>query len=325
MDSSKPKIKVGVLRGGPSGEYEVSLQTGSNVLKSMPEKYHAKDIFIDKKGVWHVDGIAKPAEKIIRHFDVIFNALHGDFGEDGKVQQILDSFAVPYTGSGALASALGMNKYLSKKVFKSRGLKTPHYEMIRRDDASSSRLFGVYSNLQKPLVVKPNTSGSSLGISIVKEWEDFVTAVEKSFTFSDSVLIEEFIEGREATCAVLDSAKNRDEVYPLAPIEILKPTENEFFDYDAKYNGKSQEICPGNFSPEQTKQIQDLAVKAHQALGLRHYSRSDFIVTPDDVYILETNTLPGLTSESLLPKALRAGNCEFHEFLDHVLTLALRG
>lgn len=325
MADSKSKIRVGVLRGGPSGEYEVSLKTGSNVLKGMPEKYHAKDIFIDKAGVWHIDGIAKPADKIIRHFDVIFNALHGDFGEDGKVQQILDSFSVPYTGSGALASALAMNKYLSKKVFKSRGLKTPHYEMIRRDDMSSSRLFGVYSNLQKPLVVKPNTAGSSLGVSIIKEWEDFVTAVEKAFEFSDSVLVEEFVEGREATCGVLDSAKNRDEVYALAPIEILKPQENEFFDYDAKYSGKSQEICPGDFTPEQTKKIQDLSIQAHKALGLRHYSRSDFIVTPDDVYILETNTLPGLTSESLLPKALKHGGCEFHEFLDHVLTLALRG
>jgi D-alanine-D-alanine ligase len=325
MSDLKSKIRVGVIRGGPSGEYDVSLKTGSNVLKSMPEKYHAKDIFIDKEGVWYLDGIAKPAEKIIKNFDVIFNALHGDFGEDGKVQQILDSFSVPYTGSGALASALGMNKYLSKKVFKSCGLKTPHYEMIRRDEKTSSRLFGVYANLQKPLVVKPNTSGSSLGISIIKEWEDFLVAVEKSFRHSDSVLVEEFIEGREATCAVLDSAKKRDEVYALSPIEILKPTENAFFDYDAKYSGKSQEICPGNFTLEQTKQIQDLAVKAHKALGLRHYSRSDFIVTPDEIYILETNTLPGLTSESLLPKALREKDCEFHEFLDHVLTLALRG
>jgi D-alanine-D-alanine ligase len=137
-------------------------------------------------------------------------------------------------------------------------------------------------------------------------------------------MIEEFIPGREATCAVLDSAENRGDVYALSPIEIVKPQENDFFDYDAKYSGKSQEICPGDFTAEETDMIQDFAVRAHKALGLNHYSRSDFIVAPDGIYILEVNSLPGLTSESLLPKSLQVAGCDFHEFLDHVITLALR-
>ncbi len=324
MNPSDEKIKVGVLRGGPSGEYEVSLQTGNNVLKNLPSKYHAKDIFIDKSGVWHLDGIAKSPDKIIRNFDVIFNALHGDFGEDGKVQQILDTFGVPYTGSGALASSMGMNKHLSKSLFKKHEIKTAYHQVIRRDENLDSRLFGVFAHLKKPLIVKPNTGGSSIGVSIVETWENFSKAVRKAFEFSDSVIVEEFINGREATCAVLDSARNSNETYAFSPIEIIKPMDSAFFDYDAKYGGQTKEICPGNFTSEETAQIQEFAVKAHKALGLRHYSRSDFIVAPDGIYILETNTLPGLTAESLLPKALRAAGCEFHEFLDHVLTLALR-
>ncbi len=325
MTSQKSKIKVGVLRGGPSGEYEVSLKTGSNVLKSLSsEKYLPKDIFIDRAGVWHIDGIARSPEKILAQVDVIFNALHGDFGEDGKVQQLLDTFNVPYTGSGALASAIGMNKHLAKKAFKKGGLKIAKHEVIRRDDKSDSRLFGVFSHLKKPLVVKPNTGGSSLGVSIVDNWDNFTKGVDKAFELADSVIVEEFIAGREATCGVVDSAKTRGEVYTLSPIEIIKPQENKFFDYDAKYSGKSQEICPGNFTPEETALLQDFSVRAHKALGLKHYSRSDFIVAPDGIYILETNTLPGLTSESLIPKSLKVGGIDFHEFLDHVLTLAMR-
>ncbi len=287
MNSPKTKIRVGVLRGGPSDEYEVSLKTGSNILKAMPEHYHARDIFIDKKGDWHLDGIVKKPNAIIRHFDVIFNALHGNYGEDGKVQKLLDDHGVPYTGSGALASAIGMNKYLSKNVYRENGLKTPHYELIRRTDNSQSMMFGVYANLRKPLVVKPATSGSSLGVTVnITDFEPFLKATEEAFKFSDSVLVEEFILGREATCAVIDSAKTKGHAYALAPIEIIKP----------------QEICPGNFTEKETKEIQEMAIKAHKVLGLRHYSRSDFMVTDKEIYILETNTLPGLTAESLLPK-----------------------
>ena len=318
------KIRVGVIRGGPSPEYEVSLKTGSDVLKSLPEKYHPVDIFIDKKGVWHISGIPKTPDKIANHVDVFFNALHGSYGEDGTVQRLLDDLKKPYTGSDAVSSAIGMNKHLSKKKFREHDLRTPHYEVIKQEERGQSKLFGVFATLRKPLVVKPMSAGSSVGVSIVKEWEEFVRAVDIAFQFSNDVIVEEMIEGREATCGVVESAKEKGEAYALLPIEIIKPKENTFFDYDAKYSGKSQEICPGDFSPEETSAIQDFAVRAHKALGLRHYSRSDFIVAPDSIYILEVNSLPGLTSESLIPKALSAADCGFADFLDHVIVLALR-
>lgn len=317
------KIRVGVLRGGPSPEYEVSLKTGANVLKQLPQKYHPKDIFIDRQGLWHVDGMVRTPHQALKNVDVIFNALHGNYGEDGKVQQILDMFNVPYTGSKAIPSAVGMNKHLSKNIFRDQELKTAAHEILRRDQYTQSYLFGVYANLKKPLVVKPATAGSSIGVSIVKDYTDFDRAVALAFQFSDTVLVEEFVEGREATCAVVDSSLSHD-IYALAPIEIIKPDTHEFFDYDAKYSGKSKEVCPGDFSSDEASAIADLAIKAHKALGLSHYSRSDFIVAPDAVYILETNSLPGLTSESLLPKALKHAGVDFPDFLDHVLVLALR-
>lgn len=324
MGLAQGKITVGVLRGGPSPEYEVSLKTGAHVLKKLPEQYQGKDIFIDQKGVWHLDGFPREPHRILKHMDVVFNALHGAYGEDGTVQQILDTFKVPYTGAKTYASALCMNKHLSKKVYRAHDLKTPYHEILRRDNISHSRLFGVYANLKKPVVVKPATAGSSIGVSIVSDWSEFSDAVALAFQYSDSVLAEEYIEGREATCAVVDSGHKRGEVYALAPIEIIPAEKGNFFDYNAKYSGKTQEICPGNFSPEQTKEIQDMAIVAHKALEMRHYSRSDFIVTPDTVYILETNSLPGLTDESLLPKALTQAGIAFREFLEHVLVLALR-
>jgi D-alanine-D-alanine ligase len=325
IDSLGSKIRVGVIRGGPSGEYEVSLKTGANILKNLPaHKYAPKDILIDRNGVWHTDGVAKAPDRILKHVDVIFNALHGEYGEDGKVQQLLDSHKIPYTGSKALPSSMGMNKILSKKVFSAHDIKTPRYFTVREEDLSPNKLLKMFRGFSHPSVVKPAGSGSSLGVSIVDSFDTFLDALTKALTYSPTALVEEYIEGREATCGVLDSSRS-DEVYPLPPIEIIKPKQSDFFDYEAKYSGGSEEICPGNFSEKDRDMIQKLAVKAHKALGLGHYSRSDFIVHPiRGVFILEVNTLPGLTSESLFPKALKAVGCEFHDFLDHLLTLALR-
>ena len=317
------KIKVGVLRGGPSSEYEVSLKTGASVLQNMPEKYSAHDVFIDRNGLWHFSGVVREPSEILKNVDVVFNALHGQYGEDGKVQGLLDMFGVPYTGSGALPSALGMNKFLSKQVFLANDLKTPRFYILRKGEYEYADLLDVFSEFFDACVVKPACAGSSVGVSIVKDFPNFKIAVAKAFEHSDTVIIEELIRGREATCGVVEGLKNKI-IYSLFPIEIVKPESSDFFDYDAKYKGGTQEICPGDFSYEDKEAIQEMAIKAHQSLGLKHYSRSDFIVTPDDgIYILEVNTLPGLTSESLLPKSLAAAGTSFPEFLDHLVSLAL--
>ena len=169
--------------------------------------------------------------------------------------------------------------------------------------------------------MKPLSGGSSVATKLIRNLSDLRGAIEDARQYGD-VLIEEYIEGKEATVCVIDGSSEGEQVV-LHPIEIVPPAVNSFFDYDSKYSGASQEICPGRFTPEEMKELRESARTAHRAIGARHYSRSDFILSPRGVYILEINTLPGLTAESLLPKALRAGNAEVGEFLDHVIGLAL--
>lgn len=317
------KKKVAVLRGGPSSEYEVSLKSGKSVIDSLADRYEVLDILIARDGVWHHLGAPIKPENLFKKVDVVFNALHGTYGEDGTVQKLLDTFGIPYTGSTALASAVGMNKVLSKKVYKNHNLKTPLHTTISKKDFSSEEINKLFKSFPMPVVVKPVSGGSSVGTSIAKTFTDLEKAVGEALQYCDEALIEEFITGKEATCGVVDNFRDEN-IYSLLPVEIRKPSSSDFFDYNAKYSGESQEICPGNFAEAESKIIQEMARNAHKALGLRHYSRSDFIIHPKrGIYILETNTLPGLTSESLLPKSLKAVGSNLPDFLDHLINLAL--
>jgi D-alanine-D-alanine ligase len=318
------KKKVGVLRGGPSSEYEVSLKTGKTVIDNLTDKYEVLDIFISKEGIWHYQGIPIQPANIFKKVDVIFNALHGAYGEDGTVQKILEQFSVPYTGSTALASAIAMNKVLSKKIFKNNNLKTPLYTVISKENNKPTEILKLFKSFPIPAIVKPVSGGSSVGTTVAKTLAELELAVTEALQYSNQALIEEFIVGREATCGVVDNFRE-ESLYSLLPVEIRKPSDAAFFDYNAKYTGKSEEICPGNFTAEEKKMIQEMSKKAHKNLGLRHYSRSDFIIHPKrGIYILETNTLPGLTPESLLPKSLQAVGCTLPDFLDHLIKLALK-
>ena len=314
-------ITVGVLRGGPSSEYDVSLKTGEAVLKNLPPQYKPLDILIDKKGLWHFGGVALSPERIIRRVDVIFNALHGYYGEDGKLQQLLDAWGIPYTGSRALSSALAMNKMMAKRIFKDHGIKTPHAVFLKRDTDFAERIHELYRRSPQPSVIKPTSGGSSLGIRVARNFNDFEDAIKHAFLFADSILIEEYIGGREGTCGVLEKFRGQEQ-YALPPVEIIPP-HGRFFDYDVKYDGSTREICPASWSLEEKREVIETALKAHKALGLRHYSRIDFIVSSRGIYVLEANTLPGLTEESLLPKACAVVGCTFSQFLDHTIQLAL--
>jgi D-alanine-D-alanine ligase len=293
------------------------------VIDNLSDRHEVFDIFISREGTWHYLGAPIKPENVFKKVDVIFNALHGAYGEDGTVQKLLDTFKIPYTGSTALASAVGMNKVLSKKIFKNNNLKTPLHAIVSRDQDLVTEATRIFKTFPMPVVVKPVSGGSSVGTAIAKTLPQLEIAITDALKYSKQALIEEFIAGKEATCGVVDSFRN-EAFYSLLPVEIRKPNTSAFFDYDAKYSGKSEEICPGNFSETEKKIIQEMAVNAHEALGLRHYSRSDFIIHPKrGIYILETNTLPGLTGESLLPKSLKAIGCSLPDFLDHLIHLAL--
>jgi D-alanine-D-alanine ligase len=316
------KLHVAVLRGGPSSEYDVSLKTGATILKNMPEKFHAHDILISKEGAWHREGLERSPDRALKNIDVVVNAMHGEYGEDGKVQKILDSLGMRYTGSGSVASSIAMNKHLTKKAFEAHGLKTPYFTTLKKSDPVEEKIHEIFHRFFLPLVVKPASSGSSVGISIIKDFKDLEQALFKAFAVSDVVLVEEYIKGREATCGVINNFRG-ESTYTLLPVEIIHPKENDFFDYDAKYGGKSQEIVPGNFSDKEKQEIQRMAKHAHETLHLRHYSRSDFMIHPRrGVFILEVNTLPGLTEQSLLPKSLEAIGCSLPDFIEHLIAQA---
>ena len=312
-----------MLRGGPSLEHEVSLKTGESVLRNLPAKYSAKDIFISKEGEWHLDGKPAHHDRIFRQIDVVFNALHGEYGEDGKVQQLLEAFGVPYTGSGVITSALGMNKILARQAFKSAGLKVPFgFELVLEKELAETAK-DIFKKMPPPWVIKYPSGGSSVGVSIARNFDDLEGALEKVSSFSSKILVEEYIRGREATCGVIDKFRNQ-KYYALPIVEIIPPAQNGFFNYEAKYGGQTRELCPSNFDMPTKRAIETMAITAHNAIGGRHYSRSDFIVSERGIYILEINTLPGLTAESLLPKALNAVGSSHKEFLEHLITLALK-
>lgn len=319
------KIKVGVIRGGPSSEYDVSLKTGGEVLKHLPKKYEGFDILLDKNGEWFLGGLSKKPADIFDELDVVFNALHGEFGEDGGAQQLFDSFNVPYTGSQAFASALAMKKHLAYDAFSRLGIKMPKGKIFSGDDFlgidAEYCAEKIFKTMSPPWVVKPSSVGSSVGISICNSFSDLVEGIYKAHEYGDIVLVEEFIKGREATCGVIDDYRG-EKHYALPVVEIVPP-EGRFFDYETKYDGSTKEICPAGFDSSTKREIEEIAKLAHGGLGCRHYSRADFIIAKNGIYFLELNTLPGLTSESLLPKAAVAAGLEFPDLLDHLLTLAL--
>jgi D-alanine-D-alanine ligase len=306
------QIRVGVIRGGPSSEYAVSLKTGENVLHHLnKEKYIPVDILLTTRGEWYINGMHTDLPSITQQIDIAWNALHGTFGEDGKIQQLFESFGIPYTGSGVLASAVGMHKGLAKERFNEAGLLTPEGIVISAKDNFDEVASQVFHNQTLSLMVKPISGGSSVATNIVRTGEEFERALEVASKFGD-ILVEELIEGIEATCCVIETSA-RDKHIVLHPIEIVPTDSTNFFDYTAKYGGSSEEICPGRFTFDTHQKLRELASRAHHAIGARHYSRSDFIITPKGIYILEINTLPGLTKESLLPRALAASRVEIPE------------
>jgi D-alanine-D-alanine ligase len=320
---------VGVLRGGPTNEYEVSLRSGANVLGALnKEKYEPRDIFIDRNAQWHHFGAPVTPEKALRGVDVAINMIHGEYGEDGRLHEILDSLSVPYTGSTKDASILAFNKARSKQAVKKLGIKTPRALLIDSGDMRGTieeLAYNIFRTFPHPAIVKPVIGGSSVGITVVNNYQALEWALEQAFKISHQALIEEYVRGREATVGVIDDFRG-EKFYALIPVEIIPPKGNPFFDYDAKYSGKSLERVPGNFTASEKEELMEAARRAHEALGLSHYSRSDFIVARRGIYYLETNNASGvgMTEHSLFPKALEAVGAKVGDFFDHVINLASR-
>ncbi len=315
---------VGVLRGGPSREHEVSLKSGAAILANLPEdRFTTRDIYIDKSGQWHDRGKPVAPERVLRQLDVALIGLHGEYGGDGGVQKLLERFGVRYAGADSFASYLAMHKLMAKMRAKEIGMLTPEFRHLDRTASSAEVVHEIIRSFHQPVVVKPIGWGSSVGVSVVGGYAPVLAAIERLFANgTPSVLVEERIRGKEATVGIVEGLRG-ETLYALPPVEIIPP-KGDFFSYDAKYSGESREICPGNFTRVVAEELRVAAKAMHRALGLRHYSRSDFIVSPKGIYYLGTNTLPGLTSESLLPKSLAAVGVPLPVFLSHLVELALR-
>ena len=318
-------IKIGVLMGGPSAEHEVSLLTGQNVIDNLDRsKYEPVTIKVSKNKKWFLNGRPSTESKALKSCDLIFNALHGSFGEDGRAQALMEYYGVRYTGSGICGSSLAMDKLRSREIFKLAGLQVPKTLKIRRGDNYQAllKLFvGKVTNF--PVVVKPCSSGSSVGVQIVRNSSQLEKAIKETFKLDGKILIEEFISGKEVTCGVLENL-NEQQAVALPVTEIVPKKGNKFFNYKAKYTtGYSDEITPAFLDDEITKQIQETAVKTHQLLGCKAYSRTDMIIRDNDIFVLETNTLPGLTTNSLLPKAAQAVGLSLGQLLDKIISNSL--
>jgi D-alanine-D-alanine ligase len=340
------KVRVVVMMGGPSSEHDVSLASGSQVLQALQsqDEFDVSALVISRTGQWQIRSsvptiLPKPNDAasllmsrdaairgvaLLQDVDMVFLALHGPFGEDGTLQGLLETLSIPYTGSGPLASALAMDKAKAKELFRYYRLKTPddlHFpsKMIRA--SRTNVIQAVEANLRYPVVVKPNLGGSSLGVSLADGAVELEHALMSAASFDADVLVEERLAGREVTCAVLEELDGSARALPV--IEIV-PKRGKFFDFASKYeDGGSDEICPAHLTRDETAAVQQAALIAHQALGCRGFSRTDMFLTTAGPIVLEVNTIPGMTPNSLLPKAARADGMTFAELVAHLLKVGL--
>jgi D-alanine-D-alanine ligase len=305
------KLRIALISGGWSREREVSLKSGDAAFNALDRgKYEVRRF--DPRD--ELDALLQNAE----HIDLVLLLLHGHKGEDGCIQGFLDLLGLRYVGSGVLASALAMNKPLSKGLFRSAGLTVPR-EMVcaRGEDMDLHELF---SALGRPAVIKPIAEGSSIGLKICSTEEEAGQTIRDILATGQGVLAEEYVRGTEVTCPVLGT--RNPEALPV--IEIIPREEHQFFNYTAKYvPGASDEICPARLPSDVYAKVQQCAVQAHRVLGCRHLSRTDMIVGDGDIYVLETNTIPGMTENSLFPLSAKTAGISFPMLMDRLIELAL--
>lgn len=336
------KKKILVLMGGKSPEHEISLISGSHVVKNLDQKkYHVLPGIISKDGKRlqlvsvtkllqqkdplylkgtnkdlvsspdrELSGVNELSEKV----DIVFIAMHGPYGEDGTIQGMLELAGIQYTGSGVLASALGMDKIAFRKFLSNEKVNLPKYVVVQKGDDIEKK---VKTLGLPPFFVKPNNQGSSVGNSLVKSGKDLKIALDFALKYSNKVLVDEYVKGTEVTVGLLGDEN------PIAlPVVEIVPLRGEFFDYDSKYRESgSEEIVPARISKSLTNDVQKIAIEVHKALGCKGFSRVDFILKDDKIpYVLEINTIPGLTPMSLLPKAAKAAGIQYWRLLDRIIS-----
>ena len=313
---------VGVLRGGTSGEYNLSLKTGAEIMRALPEEqYDVHDILIDKEGYWHSRGLRSTPARALTQLDVVLNALHGGIGEDGTVQRILERTGVPYAGSRALAAAGALNKIRARTILQESGVRMPEaLAFTLRDSADTGEMSRhVFARFGPPYIVKPPNDGAGRGIRTASSVVDLPNALADVLDAYGAALVEEYVRGEEASVGLIEGFRG-EELYALPPAHVMK--EGLHLGPEHHESGKLRHLTPSTFSYGQKQTLADTARMAHKALGLMHYSRSDLIVTRHGVYLLEVNSTPGLYAGASFPHMLEAVGSTVTEFLEHAIQLA---
>ncbi|RUS46949.1 D-alanine--D-alanine ligase [Cohnella sp. AR92] len=299
-------MKIGVIMGGISSEREISLQTGNEMIRHLEQsRYTAIPIVIDRRS----DLIEQVRQAGI---DLALLALHGQFGEDGTVQGCLETLGIPYTGSGILASSLCMNKQLSKMLLKAAGVWVPSGLVWHGMDDYDPQ---AVERIGYPVIVKPNTGGSSIGVQLVRQEKELLAAVQEAFAMDRTILIESYVNGTEITCSILDG-----EVLPIIGIQAAR---SDWFDFQSKYEdgGADEKVIP--LPSEMERRVREAALASYRLLQCKVYARIDMILSQDGPYVLEVNTLPGMTANSLLPKSAAAAGIAFPQLLERIMDVSL--
>jgi len=318
---------IGVICGGYSSEYDISIKSASTILENLPEAYNGIKIILSPSG-WHVEmnnsrgvfnlntGNIEFPNQTPLSLDGAIVYIHGNPGENGKVQALLDMLDIPYVNANVLSSALSFDKWYCNQFLKSFDFPVAKAMVLRKGDSINEQ--ELIEALGLPLFVKPTDSGSSYGISKVKQIQDLPHAIDSAFKEGDTIVLESFLDGIEVTCGVY---RTKNGLCALPLTEIV--SENEFFDFEAKYQGKSNEITPARISSEQTLAIQELAKHIYKVLNLKSIARIDFMLVGETPYIIEVNTTPGFSSESIVPKMLQEAGISISAFWESILETEL--
>jgi D-alanine-D-alanine ligase len=323
---------IAVFMGGMSAEHEISLSSGKGVVEALNERgYRVTPVTIARDGAWlfpdgePLDLPAAAAKLCGAAVDCVFIALHGTFGEDGRIQAFLDLLNIPYTGSGCAASALAMDKIRCKALVNYVGLRVAPHLLVKASQAiiDAEAIQGyVEGQIGFPCVIKPPCEGSSVAVEIVQAADDFPEALVRVLQHDGTAMVEAYLKGPEVTCGVLET---NDGVRAL-PVTEIRPVTADFFDYGAKYTpGATEEITPAPIDEDLTEKVQQMAVDAHRSLGCKGWSRSDFIMDDEGPVFIETNTVPGLTPTSLYPQAAAAEGISYGAMLEMFVEYALEG
>jgi len=318
------RTAVGILRGGTSREYGLSLKTGAAMLSSLPEeRYDTRDIFIDKSGLWHMRGMPSSPARALAQIDVVLNALHGGIGEDGTVQRVLDRAGIAYAGSRARASNLSLNKTRAREVFRQNRISIPRGASFSLDNSMTAQDMAraVFSEFGPPYIIKPVSEGAGTGIIFVATIIELSGAIADVLDAYGAALVEEYLMGEEATVGVAEDFRG-EELYVFPPVHIEIPEGHKHIRYEHHEEGSLRYNVPSAFSHSEKRALADMARAAHRALGLSHFSRADIILTRRGPYLLEVNTHPGLYQGAAFPPMLESVGSSVREFLEHAVSLA---